>query len=115
MKNYEKKINPSIKKRRRRSRINITSLLVLFIVLICIYTCTGFSFSENSISTVDENIKIQEYPVKSGDTLWDIAMKYKGKSEDPREYINNLMSMNQMDTGKIYSGQVLTIYITSER
>lgn len=97
-------------KKRIKKNINITSLFILLILLLGVYFNTSLSFSENS-SEETEIHRTEQYLVRSGDTLWEIAMKYKQTQEDPREYIDRLMAMNDMSNAMIYAGQTITVYI----
>ena len=51
--------------------------------------------------------------VNADDTLWDIANEYSYK-EQPKTYVNNIMSINNMTDETIYSGQDLIIYYYSD-
>ncbi len=46
--------------------------------------------------------------VKSGDTLWSIAKKYRGSTEI-RKYIYKIKKINNMDDCKIYKGMEIAI------
>lgn len=98
-----------VKKKLKLKKINITLLLLFIFVLLSFHTIR--SFSDNKKAT---EFQIKTYLVRSGDTLWDIAMKYKSPEEDPREYIHNLMQLNEMTDSEIYSGQSLEIQIPIE-
>ena len=51
------------------------------------------------------------YTVDSGDTLWDIASKYRENTEI-RRYIYKLMKVNNMASADIFEGDVLLIPVT---
>lgn len=97
------------KKSIKLKKNNITLLLFIAFAMISFYTLRSFSHE----SKVNE-FQVKTYLVRSGDTLWDIAMKYKAPEEDPREYIHNLMQLNEMSSSSIYSGQNLEIKIPVE-
>ncbi|HEY8499615.1 MAG TPA: LysM peptidoglycan-binding domain-containing protein [Clostridia bacterium] len=46
--------------------------------------------------------------VNHGDTLWEIAGKYRGSSEI-REYIYKIRKINNLDSAVIYAGQTLKL------
>ncbi|MDI9482361.1 MAG: LysM peptidoglycan-binding domain-containing protein [Bacillota bacterium] len=46
--------------------------------------------------------------VNHGDTLWEIAGKYRGGTEI-REYIYKIKKMNNLDSALIYAGQTLNL------
>lgn len=48
--------------------------------------------------------------VRSGDTLWDIAQKYNKKG-DIREYIYEVMKINNLDNGEILEGTELKVIV----
>lgn len=48
--------------------------------------------------------------VQAGDTLWDIAEVYMDESyHSVNEYVNELIEINQLGSGKIHEGRYLTI------
>ncbi len=51
----------------------------------------------------------EEYRVKPGDTLWDIARGYIDNSKDIRRYIYNIMANNNMKNSDIVPGQVILL------
>lgn len=50
-----------------------------------------------------------DYRVRSGDTLWDIAVELGPADRDPRETVHRIQEMNQLDGSMIQPGQVLEI------
>lgn len=105
------KINQRKKVRtyRKLRKANITILLFFICAVLSFHTMRSFSDDKKAAE-----FQIKTYLVRSGDTLWDIAMKYKSPEEDPREYIYNLMQLNEMRSSEIYSGQSLEIQIPME-
>ncbi len=59
-----------------------------------------------------ENIAYIQYMVTPGDTLWDIAMKYRENIEI-RKFIKQIMQLNDMEDAYIYTGCVLNIPVES--
>jgi len=55
-----------------------------------------------------ERVETFEYQVKSGDTLWTIAERFKPVEMDTREFVYYIRELNDND-GKIFPGQVIKI------
>jgi LysM repeat protein len=53
----------------------------------------------------------QEYRVKPGDTLWNIAKEYTDGKKDIRKYIYNIMKENGMENPDLMPGQIIFIPI----
>ena len=81
---------------------------VFVIAVICIGSSiivnadTGASYSKTKYYT---SINIEE-----NDTLWDIEARYNSGQENRESYINSIMTLNNMDSDILYSGQKLIIY-----
>lgn len=76
-----------------RNRI-IATVLVLAII-------GGISYFGFQKLTVTKPVPITyEYHVKSGDTLWDIANKFKDESQDVREVVFMIAKSNGLDANK---------------
>lgn len=107
----------SKRKNKRKSRANgkiirfFTALIVLSIV-----TCI-ILFANKNITNADENgdsIKLNKYyktiTIENGDTLWDIANTYKsGDYRTTKDYVDELMQMNNLHNDSIMSGQKLVV------
>lgn len=78
-------------------------VLILFMSLILmamtLYTFTAYSFNEH---------KYIEIPVKSGDTIWEIAKEY-GISNSLRKDVYTIMEFNNLEDAVIYPGQLIKI------
>ena len=48
--------------------------------------------------------------IEQGDSLWEIASRYKLESESSSEYIDEIISMNQLSSEQITAGKSLMIY-----
>lgn len=49
------------------------------------------------------------YTVRSGDSLWAISSGYCPAEVDRREWIEEIRALNNLSSGTIYPGQVLTV------
>lgn len=93
--------------------INPVTLILAAVAIIII-----FSFGIRTVNASDKDDKIMykyftSITVKSDDTLWDIATRYS-YNEKPKNYVNNIMSINNMTDETIYSGQDIVIYYYSD-
>lgn len=98
-----------IKKRPKKHFFWNQVFLAVFIILI-VFSYTLKSFSINK--AVDPIRTTESYLVKPGDTLWTIAIAFKQPQEDPREYIANIMKLNDLNSSMIYVGQDIKIYFS---
>lgn len=84
----------------RRRFFSLLALLGFIIVLLSSVISAGASTTPETQTAL--------LVVSSGDTLWDIATEYCTKG-DIRNYIADVMRINQLEDGTIYSGQSLLL------
>jgi len=84
---------------KRKSRFFGITAAVLLIVFICTYVSSAHAYKEKSYKIIR---------IEKGDTLWEIAVRYK-KQGDIRKYIRELMKVNNLKDGTIYAGDQLLI------
>ena len=48
--------------------------------------------------------------IQSGDTLWSIAEQYVPDGVDICEYMYEIRQLNNMTSGDVYAGDVITVY-----
>ncbi|MFS0553211.1 LysM peptidoglycan-binding domain-containing protein [Brevibacillus sp. 179-C9.3 HS] len=97
------------KKEERRVRFGITrgqALLFLITFTLFFYLLTELVFASSAM----EAPQGKEVTVRSGDSLWTIAVRHKAdQNMDVRDYIVAIKDANDMDSNKIYPGQTLFI------
>jgi len=84
---------------RNKKRFAASIILAILIVFAFLYVTSAYGYKEISYDNVY---------VKKGDTLWDIAEKYK-QSGDIREYIKEIKKINNLESDTIFEGDVLII------
>lgn len=96
----------------RRGRMNVIishQLIKRLIGLMLLLTvgCTGMvsAFANSSGEVRDEKHLI----VQRGDTLWGIALKEKPSDMDTRTYIKEIKRLNELSSGTIMAGEVLSL------
>lgn len=102
--------------RRRNSLSAIINPVTLLLAAIAIIMT--FSFGIRTVNASDKDDKTMykyftSITVQSDDTLWDIATRYS-YNEKPKNYVSNIMSINNMTDETIYSGQDIVIYYYSD-
>ena len=99
------KTNKNYKRCNSKRNINITILLstILITMMFCIY-----SLADN---IKPNQITYSPYIIITGDTLWDISSKYKQHKDDPRDYIREIVEINQLSSLNIIPGQKILIPI----
>lgn len=105
MKNYSKKNNKRKKYRVKSSFRFITSLVLMFALLI-----GGIGFvrglQESVALTTEEPFTVE---VSYGDTLWDLAAAYKSKDTDVRKAVFDICQANQIQADDLEPGMQITI------
>lgn len=99
--------------RRRTSYLNPFTLLVAAVAVVLLVT---FSIRTVNASDKDDKNMYKYYTsitVSADDTLWSIADRY-AYNESNKDYVNHIISLNNMSGDTIYSGQDLVIYYFSE-
>lgn len=87
---------------RLRSKKRFFTFLFILISIIIFFIGSVVSAGKNV------NREYKTVTVRQGDTLWDIAGKYCGKTEI-RKYIYQIKKLNNMDDATIYAGQKLSL------
>lgn len=86
----------------------ITILLVIFFfifsILISSLKAHSMIFQEN----------YEELLIRSGDTLWDIALKYKPSKYDVRDMVYKIKELNNLNTSYIIPGEILKVPLITE-
>ena len=81
-------------------------------VFVIAVVCIGSSIIVNA-DTGASHSKTKYYTsinIEENDTLWDIEARYNSGQENRESYINSIMTLNNMDSDILYSGQKLIIY-----
>lgn len=84
---------------KNKKRFTTSILLAVLILFTFLYVTSVYGYKEVSYISVY---------VKKGDTLWDIAKKYKQKG-DIRKYIKEIKKVNNLEDSIIFEGDVLMI------
>ncbi|MEC0371525.1 cell division suppressor protein YneA [Paenibacillus chibensis] len=82
--------------------------LVLAAVII-IAGCTGMI--RVFAGSAHDEIPMEQVVISRGDTLWEIAVDYKPKDMDTRDYIRVIKKTNHLKTSEIEAGDVLSLPI----
>ncbi|NLM13339.1 MAG: LysM peptidoglycan-binding domain-containing protein [Epulopiscium sp.] len=53
--------------------------------------------------------KYEEVHIKKGDTLWDIAKKYKPSHQNLKQYVCTIKEFNHMKSDRLYAGEKIII------
>ncbi len=112
-----KKSRNSKKNQAKKQLIRFMTALVIIIVTVCVIL-----FTNKTVTNADESgeaAKLNKYyktiTIESGDTLWSIAKEYKsGEYKNTKEYVDELMSMNNLHSDEIMSGQKLLVAYFAE-
>ncbi|MFA5881367.1 MAG: LysM peptidoglycan-binding domain-containing protein [Eubacteriales bacterium] len=92
----------------KRKKINLLKIIRILTITVTLAAVMMFATkSQASGLTADS---YQEVTVCRGDTLWDIAKKYKG-DKNIQMVIYNIMKDNKLETSGLHPGQQLIIYL----
>ncbi len=83
----------------------------LFIIFIIYFSFMSLSFikSFGRVEDVVSNLKYEEVYIDMGDTLWDIALKYKSEKLDVRDMVAEIRDFNKLEDLTIKPGDVIKI------
>ena len=91
--------------RMKMPAVLIRSLIVLLIILIgCSTVLNVFAGGKEDRLALGGKLVVSQ-----GDTLWNIAVKYKPDDMDTRDYIEEIKAYNELVSSSIQVGQVLTL------
>ena len=101
--------NGIFSKKRRKKAIDLHKIIMLTLSIISSIIIIFLCFS--SKAEAQETPKYKYYhmiTVEKGDSLWSIANEYKGES-GTREYLNEIIELNDLTDDRIVAGQTLLI------
>lgn len=101
-----------------KTHVSINKLCIYSIITLVILFIIIFIVNSSVLKTMAQNHKTDykyytSIVIEDNDTLWSIADNFAG-SENKQQYINNIMSINNMTQDTIYEGQNLLIYYYSD-
>lgn len=90
-----------VDKRRFTLFLIVTLSLIFLVVSVMINSirAQGINFKEN----------YQEHYVSEGETIWDIALRYKPMKYDVRDMVYEIKRYNNLDTSYIFPGDLIKI------
>ncbi len=103
-------------RRNKKSRAKAkTARFFTALIVISIIVCVILFSNKNQVHAVEgaEEVSLNKYyktiTIQPGDTLWSIAEEYKTAGCSTKEYVEELMLMNDLHNDNITSGQKLLI------
>jgi len=85
------------------NRFRIFCFLVFFFAVI---------FMQNKFLYSYNYPKTQYVTIQNGDSLWNIAQRYKAKNDDTRTFIERVKEMNKLERSELTVGQQLNVPVT---
>lgn len=96
----------------RRSRLRMTArgraVLLVIVAIPVIVIALAFGLSAGGATATGSSVPLSTVTVQPGQTLWQVATKV-APSADPRDVINDIMSVNRLATATIQPGEKLEI------
>lgn len=99
-------------KKRRKNKIKMQGGRFLVWLLLLVVGCSGIVFANTKEEY--QNRKERYYlsvEIEKGDTIWDIAEKYRPEGWGTRKFMDEITKFNGIDSGKILPGQHILIPI----
>ena len=96
-----------LRKLRRIQKVKRQRQRALVFVLALTFIIGCFTFTR--IGSANEKFNVASVTVENGDTLWDIAKKYKPQGKDIREFCTEISDLNKIENATLIAGQ--TVYI----
>ena len=93
-----------LRQRRNRAVITITSLLIA--IMISIGSNQGLALGNDDKLVEAHYLSIE---IESGESLWNIAEKYKAKEQSTSSYIAELKQINNFGSNDICEGDYLIV------
>ena len=90
----------------RKYLLSIIFYGLIAVVVISLFSC--LDTDKKAYNEWLESREITEIYIEKGDTLWNIAQKYKPHFMDIREYVYEIQQLNNIDM--IYAGDIIQIY-----
>lgn len=78
-------------------------------ILVMMYMSLAIYMGYNMVFAEEPQYQNAAVIVSSGDTLWDIASRYRKPGEDVRDIVDRIREVNELGTGHIYPGQGLLV------
>jgi hypothetical protein len=95
--------------KRYRIKSKVRFMTFITAILIMVTLTSGFALSGGVSGT--EKPEHKAVIVKSGDTLWKIADENKPEGRSIRQYIADIRTINDINQGILYPGQVIDVPI----
>lgn len=84
---------------------------IIVVIVLMVALCVGISSVLNTQYSLNkDNYTIEEYVVKSGDTLWALAERFCDHQTDVRVWIDEVERLNNC-ASSLQVGQVLLVYV----
>lgn len=95
-------------RKKKRTVIKNRKRFTLFLTVMVILTCCGFSSVKKHVTPREEMDAITIL-VSNGDTLWSIASDYNEGNEDIRKLVHRIKKYNNLKSYTIYDGDEILI------
>lgn len=96
---------------RIKSKLRFT-IFILLLLLGISCACMTIRIHENHVhgSAPSQYIKVT---VMSGETMWEIASRFKAETADTREVVYQIQKANQMDSSELTAGETIRVPVES--
>ena len=83
----------------------------LFVIFLICFSFMSLSFikSFGGVEDAVSNLKYEEVYIDMGDTLWDIALKYKSEKLDVRDMVAEIKDFNNLEDLIIKPGDIIKV------
>lgn len=100
----------SVMENRRKYRVKSKARFTLFIVIIMLIASAGITtvLGINNVNGESQQ-KYINVQVIAGETLWDIADRYKSNDTDTREFVYDIQHENDLSTANLTVGETIKV------
>lgn len=85
-------------------RFYVSMSIITLTLIIIVALAFNYTLSKGH----ESNIEYMSYTVRSSETVWDIAKEANHKG-DIRDFVDEIISINNLKDSKIYPGQIIAI------
>lgn len=96
----------------RQTTASSRALVIISTIVVALVLLLPSAFGATPGATRD--VSTDEYVVRSGDTLWEIAAERTTTGEDVRATITSIRRLNDLDSSMIQPGAILRVPLLAE-
>jgi len=85
--------------------------ICVFLLTVMIASGAYLIVNAQSSAAAAKTIYYRQEPIRTGDTLWSVAEKYKPDGKGTKQFVQEIMDLNQLRGDTIFAGNSLIVPI----